>query len=351
MTPHGHQWRWNRRQGASVSVLVAMLLCGATLLLAVSIGSVAISFLDIVTITWQHLLGVPQYQFSPATVTIVLTIRLPRVLLVALTGAALSATGAAYQGLFRNPLADPYIVGVASGAGLGAIATVAMGGVVLLGSLAMPIGAFVGALLVVAGVFGIAARRNAYSNNDLVLAGVALGTLASAVTTFLMIQLGRQTNQLLAFLLGSFATVGWDAVWVVATSVVVGMLLLTVVSRDLNTLLFSEEEAQFLGINVRRVRWITIGGATIMTATAVAFHGLIGFVGIIVPHSLRLWLGGDHRRLIPLSALYGSMFLLVADMLARTLIAPQELPLGIITAGIGAPFFLWQLLTSQRSIS
>jgi iron complex transport system permease protein len=247
-------------------------------------------------------------------------------------------------------LADPYIVGVAAGAGLGAIATVALGGVVLLGSLAMPVGAFVGALLVVAGVFGIAARRSAYSNNDLVLAGVALGTLASAVTTFLMIRLGRQTNQLLAFLLGSFATVGWDAVWVVATSVVVGMVLLTIVSRDLNTLLFSEEEAQFLGINVRRVRWLTIGGATVMTATAVAFHGLIGFVGIIVPHSLRLWVGGDHRRLIPLAAVYGSVFLLAADMLARTVVAPQELPLGIITAGIGAPFFLWQLLTSKRSI-
>jgi len=351
MIQHGRQWLYMRWLDAPVSVLVAVLLCVMTLFLAVSIGSVSIPFLDIVTITWQHLLGRPQSQFSPATVTIVLSIRLPRVLLVAFTGAALSATGAAYQGLFRNPLADPYIVGVAAGAGLGAIATVALGGVLLLGSLAMPLGAFVGALLVVAGVFGIAARRNSYSNNDLVLAGVALGTLASAMTTFLMIQLGRQTNQLLAFLLGSFATIGWDAVWVVATSVVVGMVVLTIVARDLNTLLFSEEEALFLGINVRRVRWLTIGGATLMTATAVAFHGLIGFVGIIVPHSLRFWIGGDHRRLVPLAAVYGSIFLLIADMLARTLVAPQELPLGIITAGIGAPFFLWQLLTSKRSIA
>lgn len=350
MHQHGRRLWILRGHLPQVSVLVAVLLCLGTLLLAVSIGSVAVPFLDIVTIAWQHLLGLPQSQFSPATVTIVLTIRLPRVLLVALTGAALSATGAAYQGLFRNPLADPYIVGVAAGAGLGAIAMVAVGGVVLLGSLAMPIGAFVGALFVVAGVFGIAARRNAYSNNDLVLAGVALGTLASAMTTFLMIQLGRQTNQLLAFLLGSFATVGWDAVWVVAGSVIIGMTVLTIVSRDLNTLLFSEEEAQFLGINVRRVRWLTIGGATLMTATAVAFHGLIGFVGIIVPHSLRLLIGGDHRRLIPLAALYGCVFLLAADMLARTVVAPQELPLGIVTAGIGAPFFLWQLLTSKRSI-
>lgn len=344
-----HHWISQRSFGAHV--LVACGIALMALVLAVSVGSVSIPFdviMRVLGASWWPALA---SDVSPQMQTIVLSIRVPRVVLVALTGAALSATGAAYQGLFRNALADPYIIGVASGAGLGAMIMVAVGGIVWLGSMALPVGAFIGALAVVAVVFGIAARRQAYSNNDLILAGIALGTLASAMTTFVMIQLGRQTTQLLAFLLGSFANVGWDAVWIVAASVVVGMACLVIAARDLNVLLFSEEQALFLGINVSRVRWLVVLGATLMSATAVAFHGLIGFVGIIVPHSLRLLVGSDHRRLIPLAAIYGGVFLMIADLLARTLLAPQELPLGIVTATIGAPFFLWQLMTSKRGIA
>ena len=346
---HSTQHRFRMRHSYLLSLIGAGLVLSIVIVIGVVVGNVAIPTATVLSIVLAHL-GIGSVDVADSIQSIIMTIRLPRVLLVALTGAALSASGAAYQGLFRNPLADPYIVGVASGAGFGAIATVVLGGVALFGVFAMPLGAFVGAFCVVVLVYVIAAQRGHYSNNDLILAGIVIGTLTSAMTTFLMIRAGRQASQLLAFLLGSFSSVGWSAVWIVAGSVVIGLSLLMVVSRDLNVLLFTEEQAKFLGINVPMIRWFIIVGATLMTATAVAFHGLIGFVGIIVPHSIRLIYGGDHRKLIPLSALYGAVFLVFADMIARTITAPQELPLGIVTACCGAPFFLWQLLTSKRTL-
>lgn len=327
----------------------SMVFLGVLCVIAVAVGNVAVPTATILAIV-TNAIGITDYTIAATLKSIILNIRLPRVLLVACTGAALSASGAAYQGLFRNPLADPYIVGVASGAGFGAITMVVIGGIAIFGALAMPLGAFIGAFGVVVLVYVIAAQRGTYSNNDLILAGIAIGTLTSALTTYFMIRAGRQASQLLAFLLGSFSSVGWNAVWIVAGAVCIGLALLMVVARDLNVLLFTEEQALFLGINVTMIRWLVITGATLMTATAVAFHGLIGFVGIIVPHSIRLFFGGDHRRLIPLSAIYGAVFLVGADLVARTIVAPQELPLGIVTACCGAPFFLWQLLTSKRSV-
>jgi iron complex transport system permease protein len=346
---HIPQHTKNMRHSFGLPIWGAVVVLGIVIVICVAVGNVAIPAATVLRIVLAQL-GIGDGDVAESTRSIIMTIRLPRVLLVALTGAALSASGAAYQGLFRNPLADPYIVGVASGAGLGAIAMVVLGGMALFGAIAMPLGAFFGAFGVVVLVYGIAAQRSQYSNNDLILAGIAIGTLTSALTTYLMIRAGRQSSQLLAFLLGSFSSVGWSAVWIVATAVLIGLSLLMVVSRDLNVLLFTEEQARFLGINVPMIRWCIIVGATLMTATAVAFHGLIGFVGIIVPHSIRLIFGGDHRKLIPLSALYGAVFLVLADMIARTVTAPQELPLGIVTACCGAPFFLWQLLTSKRSL-
>lgn len=346
---HNTLYTKQMRHSFGLPIWGAVGVLGVVIVVGVAVGNVAIPAATVFRIILFHL-GIGTIDVAESIQSIIMTIRLPRVLLVALTGAALSASGAAYQGLFRNPLADPYIVGVASGAGFGAIAMVVLGGVAIFGAIAMPLGAFVGAFGVVVLVYGIAAQRSQYSNNDLILAGIAIGTLTSALTTYLMISAGRQASQLLAFLLGSFSSVGWSAVWIVAGAVLIGLSLLMVVSRDLNVLLFTEEQARFLGINVAMIRWFIIVGATLMTATAVAFHGLIGFVGIIVPHSVRLFFGGDHRRLIPLSAIYGAVFLVLADMIARTITAPQELPLGIVTACCGAPFFLWQLLTSKRSL-
>lgn len=342
-----HIMRLRRWRGTAY--LLAIWLCIVCMVIAIVVGSVAIPIDTVISVLWHWLWSSPETVIPQNIVTIVMTIRLPRVIMVACAGAALGGAGAAYQGLFRNPLADPYIIGVASGAGLGAISAVALGGMLAFAWYLMPIGAFIGAMVVV-GLVYLLARGNAhYTNNDLILAGVALAALANALTTYIMLNIGRQLSQLLGFLLGGATIVGWDAVGFMLVSCVIGMTLLLVAARDLNVLLFPEEQARFLGINVTRIRALVVIGATLMTATAVAFHGLIGFVGIIVPHSVRLFVGGDHRRLIPLSACYGAVFLLLADMLARTIQSPQEIPVGIVTACCGAPFFLWQLRTSQKA--
>ncbi|MFN5927179.1 MAG: FecCD family ABC transporter permease [Roseiflexaceae bacterium] len=329
---------------------VALSICAVLFVGGVMLGSVYIPPHTIVAVLWGWLTGEFSTEIPASVVTIITTIRLPRVVMVALAGAALASSGAAYQGLFRNSLADPYIIGVAAGAGLGAILAVAFFAGAIVAWYQLPLGAFIGALAVVVIVYVLARRHTGAASNDLILAGVALGALANALTTFIMMRLGRQLSQLLGFLLGSTGSVGWDAVAILAFSVMCGMALLLVAARDLNVLLFSEEQALFLGIHVKYIRALVIFGATIMTATAVAFHGLIGFVGIIVPHSMRLVVGGDHRRLIPLSAIAGAAFLLFADIVARTIMPPQELPVGIITACCGAPFFLWQLLARRREV-
>ena len=332
-----HHSRW-------IIVLFFMFLV-VTILAALSVGSVSLPFTTVLDVLWRWLTGMSVTAYPQSTTSILLDIRLPRVLLVALTGAALSASGAAYQGLFRNPLADPYIIGVASGAGLGAMIALVAGPVRWYGTIALPLGAFLGAIAVVLAVTAIARRHREHSTQDMVLAGVAIGTL----TTYLMIRAGRQAGQLLAFLLGSVASVGWESVRIVAISLVIGVVCLLVVARDLNVLLLSEEQGTLLGIDVRRVRGFVVFGATLMTASAVAFHGLIGFVGIIVPHALRLVFGGDNRALIPYAACMGALFLVAADLIARTIQAPVEIPLGIVTACIGSPVFLVLLLRRSRS--
>jgi iron complex transport system permease protein len=341
----------NRMRHRSRWIMVFLIcLLAVALAGALSVGSVAIPFSMVAEMLWHWLGGTSLEQFPASAVDILFTIRLPRVLLVALTGAALSASGAAYQGLFRNSLADPYVIGVASGAGLGAMVAVLAGPVSWFGTIAMPVGAFSGAIIVVLAVTVAAQRRRERATQDMILAGVAIGTLASALTTFLMIRAGRQAGQLLAFLLGSASSVGWEAVRIVTVCIVIGLTCLVIAARDLNVLLLSEEQADLLGIDVRRVRVLVIFGATLMTAAAVAFHGLIGFVGIIVPHALRLLFGGDNRTLVPFAAIFGALFLLSADVLARTLQAPVEIPLGIVTACIGSPVFLALLLRRNRGL-
>lgn len=344
-----HQPQWdNRAKPFSDWLLPVLAVCtGIGILVAVTVGSVAIPLSTVLTILWRWATGQSLDEFPASLVSILTVIRLPRVLLVAATGAALSASGAAYQAFFRNPLADPYIIGVASGAGFGAMLAVVTGALVWLGAAAVPLGAFGGALAVVVTVAAFAQRRGGQTSDALILAGIAIGMLASAATTFLMLRAGEQATRLLSFLLGSAASIGWNAVGWVGASVVVGMTVLLVVARDLNALLGSEEQALLLGIDVRRVRRVVVVGATLMTATAVAFHGLIGFVGIIIPHAVRLLCGGDNRRLLPLSLCSGALFMILCDVLARTIAAPQEIPLGIVTACIGSPVFLTLLLRKR----
>jgi iron complex transport system permease protein len=241
--------------------------------------------------------------------------------------------------LFRNPLADPYLLGVAAGAGLGAISVAALQAAQPL-PVTLPMGAFVGALAAVAIVYGLARTGHSVSTTTLILAGVAVGAFATELMTLILLRSGEATRHVLSFLLGGYGGAGWEAVGVAAPLILAGYGVLYLYARPLNLLLLDEEQARHLGIDVAHARLVIVGAATLTTAAAVAFSGLIGFVGLLVPHAARFCVGPDHRRLLPLTALAGAGFLMLADLLARTIIAPEELPLGAVTAFAGAPFFL-----------
>jgi iron complex transport system permease protein len=339
------------RRGLTLAVLVVCVLLAAALL-GVVIGSVAIPPRAVLALLLERLVGLPPSAAYPAAYsTILFDIRLPRVTLMALTGAALAAAGASYQGLFRNPLADPYLVGVAAGAGLGAtLALVFNLPGTYLGLSAVPISAFGGALLTVGLVVLSAQVGRTMPVSTTLLAGVAIGAFAAAFTTLIMLRSTDGLRRSFNWLLGGYAGGGWQPVLIVLPYLVVGLAALQLNARALNVLQLDEEQARQLGINVERVKLILVVAATLMTAAVVAFGGLIGFVGLIVPHSLRLLGGPDYRRLIPLSAIGGAAFLILADLVARTIVAPQELPVGVVTAMAGAPFFIFLLRRLKRSV-
>ncbi len=283
--------------------------------------------------------------------TIVLSIRLPHALLIMMTGAALGSSGAAYQGLFRNPLADPYLIGVASGAGLGAIAAFSLNWPEsLLGFYLVPVGAFIGAILTVLVVYRLAKVGNLVPLTTLILAGVAVGSFTSALTSFLMLWDQEQIHRAIAFLLGGSQMAGWAPVFATLPYMVIGMGALSLLGYPLNLLQFGDEQAKQLGLPVERAKTLIIVVASITTAVAVSFSGVIGFVGLVVPHVIRMIWGPDYRRLIPLSILLGGTTLLAADVLARWVMAPRVLPVGIVTALIGAPFFLWILRRAKTEV-
>ena len=333
---------WRGRFYAILGLLVLLVLVIA---FAASIGSVEIPFPTTSSILISRL---PFVDITPtwesALETIVLEIRLPRVILAGVVGAALAVAGASYQGLFRNPLADPYLIGVAQGAALGAV----IGFLLPVSGLGLGIGlvpilAFAGALLSVAVVYSLARVGRTVPVTTLILAGVALGALLGAVVAYLAITSGQMVHGILFWLAGSFSLSQWSEVQVVLPIVIVGAAVILLFARSLNIMQLDEEQAQQLGINVERLKLILLTAATLVTAAAVSFVGIIGFVGIIIPHAVRLIWGPDYRFLLPLSVLSGAIFLILADILARTVAAPSEIPIGVITALCGAPFFLYLL--------
>jgi iron complex transport system permease protein len=282
---------------------------------------------------------------------IILSVRLPHSVLVLLTGASLAASGAAYQGLFRNPLADPYLIGVASGAGLGAVAAMSIKWPDdLSGMYLIPAAAFAGALLTVLIVYGLARVGKIVPLTTLILAGVAVGAFSSAVTSFLMLFTNEQVHRAIAFLLGGSPMSGWNPVLAVLPYVVIGLGLLSFSGHALNLLQFGEDQAKQLGLSVEKVKTFIIIVASLTTAVAVAFSGVIGFIGLIVPHVLRMVWGPDYRRLLPLSILAGASALLIADMISRWVLAPRAVPIGIVTILAGAPFFLWILRRAKTEV-
>jgi len=310
-------------------------------ILSLASGSVFISQKEL----WDVLRGIGDETFS----FIIWQIRLPRTILVALTGAALSGSGAAYQGLFRNPLADPFLIGVASGAGLGAVIAMSIQWPYSFwGLMAIPMAAFITALLTVFIVYMIARVGQTIPTTNLILAGVAFSSFATSLTSFLMLRSTSEVRRALGWLLGGASQAGWTAILAILPYLVMGLGILLISGHALNLLQFGDDQAQQLGLNVTRIKTILLIAASLATAAAVAFSGIIGFIGLIVPHLMRLWFGADYRRLIPLSIIGGASALLISDIIARIVLAPQEIPVGIITALVGAPFFLWVLRRSKN---
>jgi iron complex transport system permease protein len=285
---------------------------------------------------------------------IIMEIRLPRIILGMLIGAGLAVSGAVMQGLFRNPLADPGLVGVASGASLGAVSTIVLGGSVLapviavLGIYALPLAAFFGGLATTLLLYRVATRRGRTSVATMLLAGIALGALAGAATGVLVYMADdRQLRDLTFWGLGSLAGATWSKIVAAGPIIAVVLIAAPMLARGLNALALGEAAAGHLGIQVQRIKNVAIVTVAAATGATVAVAGGIGFIGIVVPHMLRLSIGPDHRYLLPASALLGAILLLLADAVSRTIVAPAELPIGIITAMCGAPFFLWILLRQR----
>lgn len=285
-------------------------------------------------------------------VTIVRDIRLPRVVLAVLVGGMLGLSGAVMQGFFQNPMADPYIIGVSSGAALGATVALSLSlDFWVWGISSVSVFAFVGALGATLLVAGISLRGGRLPVTVVLLSGVAVASLASALTPLLMLMAHADLQRIFYWLMGSLAARRWDHVQMVWPYALGGVVFLQFYARDLNLILQGEEQAQYLGVEVEKVKRILLVVSALMTAAAVAVSGVIGFVGLIVPHVMRLLVGPDHRRLFPASVLGGAILVVGADLLARQLLAPAELPIGVITSLLGCPFFLYLLRRSRESLA
>jgi iron complex transport system permease protein len=283
---------------------------------------------------------------SPADDAILWQLRAPRVVLGVLVGGMLALAGASYQGVFRNPLADPYLLGIAAGAGLGATLAITFGhGAVETYDL-IPLAAFAGGAVGVVAAYALG-RTSTRSTASLILAGVTVASFLTALQTFVQQQHSQTLQEVYSWILGHLDTSGWHQVGLVAPYIGVSAAVILLHRRVLDVLSVGDEEAASLGINVARTRLVIVVFATVGTAAAVAFSGLIGFVGIIVPHAIRLVLGPSYRLILPLSLLLGGGFLVLTDVIARSVMAPAELPIGVVTAFFGAPFFAVILRTSR----
>jgi len=285
------------------------------------------------------------HHLTEVEMRVLFDIRLPRVVMGAVVGAVLALAGAAYQGVFRNPLADPYLLGVAAGAGLGATLAFSWSGTEALVALF----ALAGGLVAVVITYTLGRSVGGRTTTSLILAGVAVAAFATAIQTYVLQRHVESIREVYSWILGRLITVGWSEVVGLAPYAAVSALVLIGSRRLLDVLALGDEEATALGVRVSMVRWVLVAAATLATAAAVSVSGLIGFVGIIVPHTIRILFGWSYRVIVPLSVLFGAAFLVTADLAARTLVAPGELPIGVVTAFFGAPFFLLVLRTIRRA--
>ncbi len=331
-----------------LAALIALLLLSLTL--AITLGPVRIAPQQAWLITAHEIgsflgMDLQPGDWSTAQFQIVWRVRMPRVLLAALVGAGLALVGVAMQAMVRNPLADPYLLGVSSGASVGAVSVLAFGALAFAGDLALPLGAFGGALTACVAVYFLAYANGRLLATRLILGGVAIAYCLGGVTSLIVLTADQRelANSILTWTLGSLAGTRWDELGLPAALLVVGAALLLTQARALNALLSGEESAATLGVDTTRTRrWLFVL-VSLVTGVLVALTGPIGFVGLIVPHITRMLVGAEHRRVLPVAALVGAIFLVWVDVFSRITFAPAEVPVGVITSLLGGPFFVWML--------
>ncbi|WP_138494168.1 FecCD family ABC transporter permease [Paenibacillus pinistramenti] len=331
---------------------VGLLILILTLLICVGIGSVYIPVGEIARILLHKLPGI-QHLITPnwelSSEKIVLQVRLPRVILGLLVGSALAAAGAAFQGVLRNPLADPYTLGVSSGASAGAALLIFFGWQYsVAGIFTLPAAAFICGIATLAAVLKLAGDKGKIPAESLILAGVVMQSFLGAIVSFLTTMSKSTVNEILFWTMGGLSLRGWAYNALLFPYFIAGLAVLWSGARRLNLLALGEREAAYTGLNVERTKLVMLITATFMSAAAVSVSGVIGFVGLVVPHMLRLIVGSDYRLLMPLSVLGGGIFMMWSDLAARTLLAPTEIPLGVVTAFVGAPFFAYLLHKSKK---
>ncbi len=320
-------------------LIILLVLLTSGLLISLLIGPVHTDFRDL----WDLIINQDKTHGK-----IFLDLRLSRALLAFLVGASLSLSGAVLQGYFQNPMAGPFVVGVSSGASFGAILSIYLGlNIQLFGFSLQSVFAFASGFAIVSFVYLLSQRKGVYKVETLLLTGIAAGALASALTSFLIFLKSESYEQAVFWLLGSFALAGWNQVTAMLPYFFLCFFVAQWLAKDMNLLVLGDETAQSLGCPVNRIRKVFLAASTLLAASSVSVAGIIGFVGLIVPHWVRILIGPDHRHLFFFSSLTGGVFLVYSDLLARTLLPSTELPIGIITAVIGAPFFIY-LLNQRR---
>jgi iron complex transport system permease protein len=329
--------------GLAAAVTAAVAVAG------IGLGAVRIAPGTTIAILLDHLPLISTGEHARTYDAIVWQVRAPRVVLAGLVGATLAFSGAAYQGVFRNPLAEPYLLGVAAGASVGATIIIVSPLFVTAGLLSpLPPAAFAGALIAVSLAYLLARTGPVVPATSLILAGVAVSSVGTSLVTYLMLEYNTRTLAILNWILGGFNTASWTDVGIALPYMLVAAAVILPYARILNVMQLDEEQARQLGVDTERVKLVLLGAASLATAAAVAVSGLIGFVGLVVPHAVRMLAGPDYRRVLPLSAFFGASFLIAADLVARTIDPAFEVPIGVITALVGAPFFLMLLRHHQR---
>lgn len=324
---------------------VAMVALAAAAVAGVTIGPAGLDPWQVMRELW----GFGSSSLSETHRAILWEIRLPRVVLGGLVGGLLSLAGASYQGVFHNPLADPYLLGVAAGGGLGATAAIAL--LPAADPRILPVSAFACALVAVGLAYAVGRSVGGRSAVSLILAGVAVAAFFTAAQTYILQHNADTIRQVYSWLLGRLTTTGWNEVWILLPYAIVCGTALMLHRRLLDVMSVGDEETDSLGVSATRIRTTVVIFATLATAAAVAVSGLIGFVGIVVPHAVRLLVGSSYRSLVPIAAVGGAAFLILADLAARTVASPAELPIGVVTAFIGAPFFMVVLRTSRGAVA